>query len=91
MLFKRKQATSTIISCSISQELRDKQQRAFLSPSDCLRLGISLALKEREWGYDLWEKLRKLSEIIANQAQELDKLRRKNEDLKEKIAGFKAI
>ena len=76
-LKKKCDAKSVIVTCSLSQEFRDKQQQFFLSPSACLKKGISLELKEREWGYDIWEKLRKMSDIIAEYSTANDKLRRK--------------
>lgn len=77
------------VTCSISQELRAQQIEKGLSPSDCLKKGISLSLKEKEWGYDIWEKLRKMSEIISNLTLRNEKIGNNLRNLQKKHAEMR--
>jgi hypothetical protein len=76
-IFKKKRIGCISRCVTIGQDLNSKAVKEGVSFSDCFKKGVSLTLKELEWGYDIWEKLRKLSEKVEEFSIDNDKLRQK--------------
>ena len=77
------------ICCTIGVELNAKRIEQGISSSDALKKGISLEIKEKEWGYDIWEKLRKMSDIISEIAIKHDRMLNKCIRLQTELDEFK--
>jgi len=87
---KKKNKGSIQVSALIGAELYEKAVDLSLGWSDSLRKGVSISLKENEWGCNFHEKLRKMTEKLAEIAQEKNELELKNYKLIEENAQLLA-